>query len=272
MPKTGAAAALTWQFGFFSLFCVLSCVWSVVYFVNASTAYMWTVICAVVKSAFGIYYFSSLLKLKDSVDKIHKENLRYKKNNLELTQQLHELYHEVNRLTNIRINLQSDRDTLTRAYHIYKGFNQKFQQLLNGKAENLKFLKSRTNQIVKRWRANLVQHEKNVWNKLWDFFEHQTYLNNDNELNENENEHNDNDNDNDNEKNLSNEPPARQPGITALQFQQLIASLPAQYQERCNKIRDLLPKDAHITYQQFTQLVDAWVNESISVSDKIIDL
>ena len=162
------SVALCLRFAFFALFGVLTFVWGFVFYVQPDVAYLWAVICAVVESAFGVFHFSSLLKMKETVDRIHKENLKYKKNNLQLKKELHELEAEVTRLTTIRVDLQNDKDTLSRAYYTYKGFNDKFQQLLDGKMHNLKFLKHSSNSILKRWRKSLIKHEKNIWNKLWD--------------------------------------------------------------------------------------------------------
>ncbi|ETO36830.1 hypothetical protein RFI_00233 [Reticulomyxa filosa] len=228
-----ASNGISWKFGIFGFFCVLSVIWGFVFFLSQGTAYLWVSICGIIESLFGMYHFTSLIKLQETVDKIHKENLRYKKNNFHLTNELQELQIEVERLKNIRISLESDKDILTRAYHTYKGFNEKFQQLLDGKTEHLKCLKHSSQSLIKRWQINLVKREKSIWNKLWDFFESASHPS----------------------QNSAN-------CLTRLQFEQLIANLPMEFQVRYRNVRGKFPKQNIITYKQFSGLIDYYVNQN----------
>jgi regulator of replication initiation timing len=163
---------LTWRFAFFFATAVTVAIWLAMFIWSSSSSYFWAVcLTLLVESLFGIHNFTSLVKLKEQVDKIHHENLRYRVNNVKLRTQLLGLENEVDRLTDIRVDLENDRDALTRAYHTYVGFNEKFNQLLSGKESRLKVLQKSSGGLLDQWRAAAIKHQRSIYAKLWEYFE-----------------------------------------------------------------------------------------------------
>jgi len=219
-----------WPFLLFLIFALLTLIWMIMYLVGSTTGYILAGISAIVMAAYATNHFRLLLGLKEEVDKMGKLNKEFKQENASLRQ-------EVDKLSRARVQLQSVDAELRESNVRLKNNLVKFRELddnlknlSDNNLEGLSKLKKTSQAVMDRWTESLIKNEKAILNKVYDKFE---FKDGNADLSEDE-------------------------------FHQFLDSLPSEYRKQFQAMgktfKQLAGDDNMMQYEEFTALVDAWVD------------